>query len=272
MDFEYDNSIITQRRTGDSTNPFVDKNEAHIVNIDGKVILSEIPNRFTRVVVEGDNVNWFEIREGNLSVDSFRVAYDHTRLVTFHDSHIGKQLNFIYKGEGLVYAPADMIYTNQNNGDITETLKQLTDSTGQARETTKVATSNANDAAIYANSRGDYAQTEADSFLVDITTQNTVTASANTFTLDLSLKKNFTITIADVNPKIITLTNIPPDLDFALPVTVKVVCTVGNIISTYPTGTIWVDGVVPVFAIGKTYYLTFIRTTAGWHAIYLGAF
>ena len=107
---------------------------------------------------------------------------------------------------------------------------------------------------------------------VGITTQNTVTDSANTFTLDLSLKKNFTITIADVNPKIITLTNIPPDLDFALPVTVKVVCTVGNIISTYPTGTIWVDGVVPVFAIGKTYYLTFIRTTAGWHAIYLGAF
>jgi len=143
----------------------------------------------------------------------------------------------------------------------------------------QTATTDANTAATYANTQGDYAlaqgdyaQTEADSFLVDITTQNTVTDSTNTFTLDLSLKKSFTITIADVNPKIITLTNIPPDLDFALPVTVKVVCTVGNIISTYPTGTVWVDGVVPVFAIGKTYYLTLIRITAGWHAIYLGEF
>ena len=108
--------------------------------------------------------------------------------------------------------------------------------------------------------------------IADITTQLTVTDNANIYTLDLSLKKSFTIDITNTSAKTITFNNIPSDLDFAKPITVKVICSVGNTISTYPSGVIWADGITPAFVIGKTYYLTFIRTSTGWHSTYLGAF
>jgi hypothetical protein len=66
--------------------------------------------------------------------------------------------------------------------------------------------------------------------------------------------------------------NIPVGLDFASPVTVKLVCTSGINISTYPIGTVWQDGVAPLLNTGKTYYLTFIRTGTGWHGMWAGEF
>ena len=113
---------------------------------------------------------------------------------------------------------------------------------------------------------------EVKATITDITTQLTVAEATNVYTLDLAIKKSFTIDITNATAKTITFTNIPVDLDFAKPVTIKVICSIGNIISTYPTGVVWVDGVVPIYTIGKTYYLTFMRITNGWHGMYLGAF
>ena len=108
--------------------------------------------------------------------------------------------------------------------------------------------------------------------ITDITTQLTVAEATNVYTLDLAIKKSFTIDITNATAKTITLTNIPSDLDFAKPVTIKVICSIGNTISTYPTGVVWVDGVVPIYTIGKTYYLTLMRIANGWHGACLGAF
>lgn len=113
---------------------------------------------------------------------------------------------------------------------------------------------------------------EVKATITDITTQLTVAEATNVYTLDLATKKSFTIDVTNATAKTITFSNIPVGLDFAKPVTVKVVCSVGNIISTYPTGVVWVDGVVPIYTIGKTYYLTFMRITNGWHGMCLGAF
>ncbi len=106
----------------------------------------------------------------------------------------------------------------------------------------------------------------------DVTTQLTVAEVTNVYTLDLAIKKSFTIDVTNATVKTIAFSNIPSDLDFAKPVTIKVICSVGNVISTYPSGIVWVDGVVPIFTIGKTYYLTFMRVTNGWHGACLGAF
>jgi hypothetical protein len=111
-----------------------------------------------------------------------------------------------------------------------------------------------------------------DAQLSNITKQTSATDTTNTFTLDLSQRKNFTVTIADANSKTIAFSNIPADLDFASPVTVKLVCTGGNTIGTYPAGVVWQDGVAPILNITKTYYLTFIRTETGWHGMWAGEF
>lgn len=110
-----------------------------------------------------------------------------------------------------------------------------------------------------------------DTQLADITKQTTSVDVANTFTLDLAVRKSFTVTIGNATAIIIAFSNIPVDLDFATPVVIKIICTSGNTISTYPAGVVWADGVIPVFTLGKTYYATFIRTSTGWHGMFVGA-
>lgn len=106
--------------------------------------------------------------------------------------------------------------------------------------------------------------------LMDITKQSTATETSNTFTLDLSQRKSFTVTIVDTNAKTIAFSNIPANMDFSMPVTIKLACTGGNTISTYPANTVWADGITPSYTLGKTSYLTFIPDGTGWHATSMG--
>jgi hypothetical protein len=99
----------------------------------------------------------------------------------------------------------------------------------------------------------------------------TVAASSDVFTLDLASNRNFSIEITDANPKTLTFANIPASLNFIDMVQVKMVCTnVGTI--TFPSGTVWLQNVIPDFLIGKTYYLSFIRASSGWHVYAMGGF
>lgn len=126
-------SIIINKRFGTSDSPLVSIDETLIVNSDGKVILSEIPNEFNKVVVTGDNKNWYEIISGIPKENEFKVDYIN-KVVTLNSLNIGKQLNFSYKGEGNHYYSIHSIYTEENNGVVTETLKQLTDNAKQAKD------------------------------------------------------------------------------------------------------------------------------------------
>jgi len=149
MQFDYNDPIITKRRKGTSDDPFIDCNETHVVE-NGKVILTEIPDPFTRVIVTGANKQWYEIQSGIPKDNEYLVDYKN-KIVTFNTVNNGLQLNFSYKGTGLTYVPTSMIYTKQNNGEIVETLKQLTDSTEQARDTANEAADNLVHLGVYDN-------------------------------------------------------------------------------------------------------------------------
>lgn len=160
--FNYNKKIIVNYRKGTSDDPYVNINESHIVNPDGKVILTEIPLEFNRVIAtSSDGERYYEIQEGIPKDNEYKVDYIN-KIVTFSPNNIGKQFNFDYVGIGQHYLPVDMIYTEENNGIVTETLKQLTDSTKQARDTANNAADNVNTKAKYAQQQGDYAKAQGD--------------------------------------------------------------------------------------------------------------
>lgn len=123
--FDYKDPIITRRRRGDSTDPYIHIEASYQIE-NSTVNLIEIPDELERVKVEGYGVTWLEIEEGSPNEDEYVVDYVNG-LVTFHPSRDGLQPLFIFKGTGLRYVPVSMIYTQQNNGNVTETLKELVD-------------------------------------------------------------------------------------------------------------------------------------------------
>ncbi|WP_226035593.1 hypothetical protein [Aquibacillus saliphilus] len=133
--FEYTNPIIHKRRSGTNDDHFIEISELHTINNNGQIVLTELPNEYERVQVEGNNITWKEVTriDNTLKTDEFKVDYKN-KIVTFNINHVGVQLLFSYLGTGLTYLPTSMIYTSENNGDVTETLKQLTDTTEQARQ------------------------------------------------------------------------------------------------------------------------------------------
>lgn len=133
--FDYNDPIIHKKRTGKSDDPFVLKNETLTLNSDGKVDLTELPDPLSRVRVAGEAKDWFEIQNGSPNENQYKVDYTN-KLVTFHISNAGKQLNFEYYGRGLTFVPDSIIYTERDeSGGIKETLKDLTNSTKLARDT-----------------------------------------------------------------------------------------------------------------------------------------
>lgn len=151
LEFEYDDPIIHARRTGSSgSNPYVSITEPLVVDNNGKVILTEIPNESDRVSVDGDNRTWVEIRSGVPGENEYIVNYL-GRTVTFNKSYIGKQLSFTYKGTGLTYISDKSIYVDRDGLEVTETLHSLTESTKQARDDAIVATEDTVEAIKSAN-------------------------------------------------------------------------------------------------------------------------
>jgi hypothetical protein len=127
VSFEYSNPIITQLRKGTVDSPFVSKSENHIIADDGKVVLTELPDKFNKVKVSGASVTWVEVADPDqvLGVNEYHVDYLN-KIVTFNISRIGLQLLFEYQGRGLIYVPTSMVYLNSLNGEVTQVLSDLT--------------------------------------------------------------------------------------------------------------------------------------------------
>ncbi|NBI28579.1 hypothetical protein [Chengkuizengella marina] len=121
MSFEYNDPILTKRRAGTDDDPYIDISESVLV-VNSKALLKEIPDRFHKVKVTGDAVEWVEKSSGELDENQFTIDYV-SNIVTFHSSRNGLQLNFQYKGTGLHYIPSTMVYTEQNDGEVVKTLK-----------------------------------------------------------------------------------------------------------------------------------------------------
>ncbi|RYI30627.1 hypothetical protein EVU96_09430 [Bacillus infantis] len=120
----FNNPIITKPRKGTLEDPFVDLRESHQV-VNGTVILSEIPDELNRVQVTGLSKQWYEVHNSeSIAENEFFVDYS-SNIVTFHPSINGESLDFNFKGTGMHYVPASMIYTQQNNNTVTETLDEI---------------------------------------------------------------------------------------------------------------------------------------------------
>lgn len=132
MSFEFNNSIITKRRKGDVSDPFISISEAHTIT-NSTVQLSEIPDEFTKVTVSGNDVTWLEQSSGIPSANTYVVDYD-INLVTFHATRNGLQLQFNFKGTGMHFIPALMVYTqlDENNTNVIQTLQEVADSANNA--------------------------------------------------------------------------------------------------------------------------------------------
>jgi len=127
---DFNNSIITKRRLGTAEDPFVSLSEAHTIE-NSVVQLSEIPDGFTKVTVIGQSITWAEQISGIPTENTYVVDYN-INLVTFHSSREGMQLQFDFKGTGMHFIPASMVYTNAVDGEVIQTLKDVAGSSSEA--------------------------------------------------------------------------------------------------------------------------------------------
>lgn len=185
--FDKDPAILIERRLGTLESPFVDMNETLTINTDGKAILSEIPLKYERVQAyytvkeaiddpptPAQREQWYEIEDGLPATNQFKVDYIN-KIVTFNIVHAGKQVNLVYKGTGNHYYSVSSIYTEQNDGHVTQTLEELTLGAAEAlkNESSREANeSNRKTSEVIRNSNEDARKLEEDSRKASEDTRN----------------------------------------------------------------------------------------------------
>ncbi|MEC0396617.1 hypothetical protein P8785_12415 [Bacillus subtilis] len=121
----YNDPILSKKRKGSVDDPYLTYNETLTV-YNGRVLLTEIPNREFRVEVIGSNKEWREIEDGELEDNYFKVDYL-MGVVFFNASNEGKSLTFNYSGEGASFFPASRIWIKRQGNMVVETLQGLID-------------------------------------------------------------------------------------------------------------------------------------------------
>ncbi|TCJ01599.1 hypothetical protein [Cytobacillus praedii] len=164
--FEYNSPIISMRRKGTPDDPFIPYEETLQIS-NGKVSLTEIPNRTDGFEVTGEDIFWIET-DGELKQNNWYQVDYNIGEVRFIGLHNGKSLTFKYLGEGSQFIPVDRVYTKHNNGDVTETLGDIIEQGTTAIDSLKEinqaianadsATTSANNAATLANEKANLAQ------------------------------------------------------------------------------------------------------------------
>jgi hypothetical protein len=118
--------LFTVLRKGTSDDQYVHKVEPQQIQ-NGKVLLSEIPQKQYRVTVSSsDNSLWYEIDNGVPIGNQYLVDYN-VGLIYFDSSHEAQTLIFDYLGIGVCYVNSERIVVAQSNGNVTETLQELID-------------------------------------------------------------------------------------------------------------------------------------------------
>ena len=122
----YNDPIIGKRRSGTPDNPYLHYEETLQV-INGRAVLTEIPNRFEKVKVKNAASSYlYEIEDGELKDNLFRVDYQEG-VVFFSSSQNGKQFTFTYLGEGVHYFPADRLYLEELTDDVFTVAEKFED-------------------------------------------------------------------------------------------------------------------------------------------------
>ncbi|WP_411809800.1 hypothetical protein [Bacillus halotolerans] len=119
----YNDPILSKKRKGSVEDPYLTYNETLTVS-NGRVLLTEVPNREFRVEVIGDNKEWREIEDGELEDNYFKVDYL-MGVIFFKATNEGKSLTFNYSGEGASFFPASRIWIKRQGNMVVETLQGL---------------------------------------------------------------------------------------------------------------------------------------------------
>ena len=147
--FDFNTAVISRRRQGTPDDPYIDIQESQQI-INNKAILSEIPDTFTKVQVSGQNITWIETT-GVPSENQYQVDYNEA-LVLFHESRNGLTLSFSFKGTGAHYLNVKRVFVlTDENGDVVQTLADLSDDVNIGLNNAIVATNNAITATNNAN-------------------------------------------------------------------------------------------------------------------------
>ena len=125
MPFTYNDPILSRRRKGDSTDPFVLIEESIQVPEGATYQLTEIPSRLGKVTIPG-LVEVQQIPPDGLKENEYYVDYVEG-LVTVHPSKIGQTLINKYEGTGARFFPASRVWTEQRDGEVVKTLKDIID-------------------------------------------------------------------------------------------------------------------------------------------------
>jgi hypothetical protein len=142
--FTYQDPVIYEMRDA-----YIDKSDSHKI-ISNKVLLEEIPDSFSKVLVSNISEVLSETKNPSPSENSYHVDYTNG-IVTFHPSRDGQTFQFDYKGKGRIMMPVSRIWTQEDSGSVIETLKELTDTTIQAKSDAEAVTIEAQSAADKAN-------------------------------------------------------------------------------------------------------------------------
>ncbi|PGZ96936.1 hypothetical protein COE51_16325 [Bacillus pseudomycoides] len=122
----YNDPIIIQRRKGTPDDPHVPITET-IQVINGKAQLKEVPSRFDRVAVSGNNETWFEVENKSLTNTMYNVDYTNG-IVFFNSNNNNKSLTFKYLGTGSLFTPSSRVWTKARDSNVIETLEDVINS------------------------------------------------------------------------------------------------------------------------------------------------
>ncbi|GAV11277.1 hypothetical protein [Paenibacillus sp. NAIST15-1] len=153
MSLDYELSPIGKYRRGTPDDPYMPINQQQKI-INQRMQLTEIPVFRDKVRIYG----YSEVPQNysaDLAENQYRVDYNNG-IVYFHQNAEGKTLTASFLGRGNAYISSNRVWVNQNNGEVTRTLKELIDTGETALDNiqklnqvigdAQTATKNANDA------------------------------------------------------------------------------------------------------------------------------
>jgi hypothetical protein len=117
---EFNEGIIGKRRKGTHDDPFKSISVTLPV-INSKVTLPEIPSRFEKVKVTGYSTTMYEIEDGELTENLYKVDYTNG-VVFFNVIHNNSNLTFTFLGEGVHFFPASSIWLTKSEDDNIQTV------------------------------------------------------------------------------------------------------------------------------------------------------
>lgn len=120
----YNDPLFIQWNTDEAGNKISVEilNEEHKI-VDNKVTLTQIPDNFYRVQING--FTEINIKEEIDSATKFKVNYLNG-IITFDSSLDGQTITITkYYGRGIIYYPASRIYSETNGNNVVETLQDI---------------------------------------------------------------------------------------------------------------------------------------------------